>query len=187
MTMLLAFTPFLIFLVLERVVSVEVGLVGAAVTALALLGKDVLVHKQSAKVLEVGTVLLFGGLATYGATLHGAAWSTALVRLSVDGGLLAIVLVSLAIRRPFTLQYARESVPRELWTQPAFVRINYVITSVWAAAFAAIFASDVAWVMRPAMPTAVMIVVTLVAMAGAFKFTSWYPAYARGKMPQPAQ
>jgi hypothetical protein len=187
MSMLLAFTPFLVFLGLERLVGTEPGLIGAAVTALALLGKDVVVHKQSPKVLEVGTVLLFGGLAIYGVTLHGAAWSTATVRLSVDGGLLVIVLVSLAIRRPFTLQYARESVPREYWTQPLFVHINYVITAVWSAAFAAIFGSDVAWVLHPNLPTAVMIAVTLVAMGGAFKFTSWYPDHARGKMPQPAK
>jgi hypothetical protein len=187
MGMLLAFAPFLVFLALDRLVGTESGLIGAALTALALLGKDVVVRKQSPKVLEVGTVLLFGGLAAYGATLHGAAWSTALVRLSVDGGLLVIVLVSLAIRRPFTLQYARESVPRELWTQPRFVHINYVITAVWASAFAAILLSDIAWVMHPNIPTAVMIAVTLVAMGGALKLTSWYPDHARGKMPQPTK
>lgn len=186
MGMLLAFAPFLVFLALDRLVGTESGLIGAALTALALLGNGVVLRKQSPKVLEVGTVLLFGGLAAYGATLHGAAWPTAVVRLCVDGGLLLIVLVSLALRRPFTLQYARDSVPRELWTQPAFVHINYVITAVWAAAFAAIFGSDVASVMHPTMPTAVMVAVSLVATGGALKFTSWYPDYARGKSPQPA-
>ena len=187
MNILLAFTPFLVFLALERLVGVEAGLVGAAATALALLGKDVFVHRQSPKVLEVGTVLLFGGLATYGATSGAALSSPSVVRLSVDGGLLTIVLVSMAIGRPFTLQYARESVPRELWTQPLFVRINYVITSVWAAAFAAILASDIAWVVRPSLPAPFMIVVTVAATAGALKFTSWYPDRARGKMPQPTK
>jgi hypothetical protein len=69
------------------------------------------------KVLEVGSLALFGALLLY--TLIAAPdWTVATVRLAVDGGLLAIVLVSLAIGMPFTLQYARESVPKELWTSP---------------------------------------------------------------------
>lgn len=82
MNILLAFAPFLVFVVLERAVGVEPGLLGAAATALAFLLRDVLPRTQAPKVLEVGTVLLFGGLALYGA-LAGADWSTAGVRLAV--------------------------------------------------------------------------------------------------------
>ncbi len=51
--------------------------------------------------------------------------------------MLAISLLSLAIRRPFTLQYAREVVDAETAALPGFLKANYVITSAWAAAFAA--------------------------------------------------
>ena len=40
--------------------------------------------------------------------LAKAHWSIVAVRLAVDIGLFLIVLVSLAVRRPFTIQYARE-------------------------------------------------------------------------------
>ena len=50
------------------------------------------------------------------------------VRLRVDGGLLLIVLISLAIRKPFTLQYAREHTPKERWNDPGFIRSNVIIT-----------------------------------------------------------
>ena len=43
---------------------------------------------------------------------------------------------TLAIGRPFTLGIARRSVPEELWHNPRFLRMNTVITAVWAAAFA---------------------------------------------------
>ena len=66
------------------------------------------------------------------------------VRLAVDGGLLVIVLVSLAIGMPFTLQYARESVPKEFWTVPLFITTNQRITAAWAAAFAVMTAADAA-------------------------------------------
>ena len=81
------------------------------------------------KVLEVGSLLLFGLLLLY--TLIAAPhWSVATVRLAVDGGL-AIVLVSLAIGAPFTLQYARERVPKEYWASPLFLATNQRITGVW--------------------------------------------------------
>jgi hypothetical protein len=45
----------------------------------------------------------------------------------VDVGLLVIVVVSMAMRSPFTLKYAREQVPAELWNKPDFLHTNYVI------------------------------------------------------------
>ncbi len=79
------------------------------------------------------------------------------------------------MRQPFTLQYARETAPRELWEQPDFIRTNYVITTVWAAAFALMAAVDLAWVVTPNLPPQVVILVTVLAIAGAVKFTGWYP------------
>jgi hypothetical protein len=42
---------------------------------------------------------------------------------------------SIAVGRPFTLQYARESAPAEDWENPAFWRANPLISVVWALAF----------------------------------------------------
>ena len=43
---------------------------------------------------------------------------------TVDAGVLAIALLSLAIRLPFTLQYAREAVDPEVTLLPGFLRAN---------------------------------------------------------------
>jgi len=125
-------------------------------------------------VLEVGTALLFGGLAAYTLIVH-AAWSIPAVRLCADAGLLLVVLVSIAVRQPFTLQYAREQVSRELWNTPVFVRTNYIITAVWAAAFALMVAADLMMLYVPSLPTFVAIVVTILAILGAARFTSRQP------------
>ncbi len=93
----------------------------ATVVAVALLMRDLIARGKSGKVLEIGTALLFGGLAAYAIT-KGVTWSIVGVRLRVDAGLLLVVLISFAIRQPFTLQYAREQVTRELWNEPAFIR-----------------------------------------------------------------
>ena len=63
--------------------------------------------RQLAETLK-RNLIVFALLAAY-TWVTAAAWTVATVRLAVDGGLLAIVLVSLAIDRPFTLQYARAS------------------------------------------------------------------------------
>jgi hypothetical protein len=178
MGILLAFAPFIGFAIVERLVGPVQGLVCGALIATALLLRDVLMARRSAKVLEVGTVLLFAGLVVY-AVLAGASWSILGVRLRVDAGLLLIVLVSVAIRRPFTLQYAREQTPREQWNRPEFIRANYAITSVWALAFAVIVAADLVLLTLPEVPMRVGIIVTIVALVGAIRFATWYPDHLR--------
>ncbi len=81
--------------------------------AAALLARDAVSRERKVKVLEVGTVILFGALAVW-KLLGQVNWSIVDVRLRVDIGLLLIVLVSMALRRPFTLQYAREGTPKEI-------------------------------------------------------------------------
>ena len=109
------------------------------------------------------------------AVLGGPQWSIMGVRLRVDAGLLAIVLISMAVRRPFTLQYAREQVPQELWGSAEFIRTNYVITGVWALAFAVMVIADLILIYMPDLPHRYGIILTVVALYGAIKFTGWYP------------
>jgi hypothetical protein len=184
MNILLAFSPFLVFVVLERLIGVEPGLLGAVVTSLLLLTWDVVIRRRTPKVLEIGTMLLFGALALYGG-VTGAAWSIAGVRLAIDAGLLLIVLVSIAIGQPFTLQYARETAPPALWREPEFARVNVVITAVWAAAFAAMAIVDLVWLMIPTLPPRVVIIATVLALVGAVKFTGWYPDRKRAASARP--
>ena len=131
MGILLGFAPFIAFAILDWVMGPTQGLIAGALVSLALLLREWLSLKRVPKVLEIGTTILFGGLALY-AVSGAPTWSIVGVRLRVDVGLLLIVLVSIAIRRPFTLQYAKEQVPREMWDTARFRRINYVISAVWA-------------------------------------------------------
>jgi hypothetical protein len=101
------------------------------------------------------------------------------VRLAVDAGLLAIVLVSLAIGRPFTLQYAREQVPEQFWATPRFMAVNRAISSVWGGCFAVMVLADVAAEYAPAIPIWVDVAASVAAFVGALWFTRWYPARVR--------
>jgi hypothetical protein len=174
MGMLLAFAPFIGFALVDRLIGATEGLIAGAVISAILLLRDWLGAARAPKVLELGTVVLFGGLALY-ALLGGPTWSIIGVRLCVDAGLLLIVLVSIGLRRPFTLQYAREQVPRDLWDSPEFIRTNYVISGIWALAFAVLVAADLVLLCVPSLPPRIGIIATVLALVGALKFTAWYP------------
>jgi hypothetical protein len=180
MGILLAFTPFIVFAVVATYVGAAAGLICAALIAAGLMARDGLILGKSPKILEIGTVILFTVLALLVVTGLGQ-WSVMGIRLRVDGGLLAIALASLALRRPFTLQYAREQTPQEIWNHPLFVRTNYIITSVWTLAFVVMVAADVLMLYRPDVPTYIGVVATVAALVGAFRFTAWYPQHLRAR------
>jgi len=174
MNILLAFAPFIVFAVVDRFAGAMAGLASGALVAAALFLRAAISRDRKVKVLEVGTMILFGGLAIY-SLFESVSWTIVGVRLCVDTGLLLIVVVSMAIRQPFTLQYAREKVPQEAWSRPEFIRNNYIITAVWAAAFAVMVAADLMMLYLPAVPLSIGVWVTILSIFGAFQFTSWYP------------
>jgi uncharacterized membrane protein len=104
------------------------------------------------------------------------------VLLAVDAGLFAIALVSLLVGQPFTLQYARESVPKEFWTAPLFITTNQRITAAWAAAFAVMTAADAAAHYVEAIPLWIDVAASVAAFVGAVWFTRWYAAVVRRRV-----
>jgi hypothetical protein len=178
MEILLAFAPFFAYVAVELIANITAGLVAATLTSAALLLRSAFNPNRTVKVLELGTFLLFAGLVVY-AWFCRPTWPIPQIRLRVDGGLLFIVLVSMAIGKPFTLQYAREKVAPELWSTPAFIRTNYIITAVWAAAFTIIVLADLTLIHMPDMPVRRAVIITILALYGAAKFTAWYPTRKR--------
>jgi Na+/H+ antiporter NhaD/arsenite permease-like protein len=176
MNLLLAFAPFILFVAVEHLVGIQAGLIAGAAAAAVLLARDLLKPGRSVKLLEIGTFLLFGGLSLLVPTIGGD-WSIAGVRLRVDAGLLLIVLLSMVFGRPFSLQYARESVDRQQWDSPEFVRTNYVISAAWAVAFGVLVLADVVMDFMPGLPTAGSVLATVLALVAAAWFTGWYPQH----------
>jgi hypothetical protein len=178
MGILLALAPFIAFAIIDRLVGGMAGLIAGTVVSGLLVLRDWISPGRAPKLLEIGTVFLFGGLTLY-AVLAAPIWSIMGVRLRVDSGLLLIVLASLALSRPFTLQYAREQVARDLWDSPEFIRTNTIITAVWALAFAVMVVADLVLLYAPELPPRIGIIATILAIYGAFKFTAWYPERER--------
>jgi intracellular septation protein A len=177
MNIFLGFGPFILFAALMRLGDVLFALIAAAaLSALLILRKRR--RGKSIKILEAGTAVLFGALAIFSAVARYD-WSIFEARLAVDLGLLIIVLGSIAARRPFTMQFAREEVAEEYWATPQFIATNYRISIVWGLAFLVMVLADIVMAYFPAIPLSVGIAVTILALAGAIWFTRWYPQRVR--------
>jgi hypothetical protein len=176
--MLLAFAPFIIFAVMDHLAGPKIALACGLLAAALVFGRNLISPGRTTKILEFGTVILFAVLLLY-TIFQGPVLSVIVVRLWVDAGLLLIILFSLLLRRPFTLQYARELVEPELWNHPEFIRTNTIITAAWALAFAVMVLAETALLCVPGIPRRLGVIVIAAALAAAFKFTSWYPERRR--------
>jgi hypothetical protein len=110
------------------------ALVALAMTVLVVVRQRMRGEQFDALIIEIGSGVFFAGLVLLAfvapeSVLLG--YSTALS----SAALAVIAWGSLAIRHPFTLGIAKQSTPAELWDQPGFVRVNVIITLVWAASF----------------------------------------------------
>lgn len=92
----------------------------------------------SVKLMEIFDLLFFAGFAIVGAlagpdTINWLeTWAGEITNVS----LMLFVVITILIRQPFTLQYAKEETDPQYWQSPIFLRINYTISWVWAGAFA---------------------------------------------------
>jgi hypothetical protein len=179
MGLFLILAPFGAFNLLMMVAPTAVSLFGAATLAFGIVGYDIL-RGGSVKLLATGSVLLFGALGGY-ITLIDGSFGAAAVRLAVDSGVLALALLSLAIRLPFTLQYARERIDPEIVKLPHFVRVNYILTWAWTGAFLLMLVADMLAVYIPSLPLWLGMAIAFAARNSAVYFTRWYPKYRRSK------
>jgi hypothetical protein len=177
MMMLFILAPFGAFATLMLVTSATVSLFAAAGVAAATIAYDLL-RGGSIKMLAAGSAIVFSALGGYLAFVDSG-WSNPAVRLAVDGGVLLIALLSIAIRFPFTLQYARESVDTETRKLPGFMRANYVITWAWTAAFLLMVLTNILMIYLPSLPLWAGLAIALAARNGAVLFTKWYPKHRR--------
>jgi hypothetical protein len=177
MNVLVGFIPFAAFAVLDSWLGTALALAVASALAGIAAARDRL-RRRSAKLLDLGAFVLFGALAVV-TLASGHEPGVLAVRARVDAGILAIVVLSLAVGRPFTLDYAKERVPESVWGRPEFLAVNNRITRVWAGAFAAMLGADLAMLYVAACPLWLGIAVSVGALAAAAYATTVIPRRAR--------
>lgn len=139
----LALAPWAVFGALAE----RSALTTAAVCALIL---SLLVAVRSArsgglKILEVGAVVAFAGLAVAIALADPttADWLARYAR-AISAALLALIAFGSLLMVPFTEQYARAAVPASQWSSPEFKQINRGLTAMWGFVFTLMVPAHVA-------------------------------------------
>src|ERR1700687_1725153 len=184
MTIFLILAPYGAFATLMVVTTAAMSLFASAAICLMVMAYDAF-RGRSPKMLGAGSVVLFVALGGY-LTLVDSSLSSSAVKLTVDAGVLAISLASLAIRQPFTLQYAREVVDAETAVLPGFLKANYVITWAWTLAFLLMLMANVLMIYVPGLPLWSGLAIAFAARNTAVYFTKWYPKHRREKLARQA-
>ena len=126
--LLLTFAPWLAFMIIGPH-SLAVGLL----VALALSVVMGVTGLHRGVVLWSG--LLFFSYATVSVALLNDMWTARHMSVLANSFLAASSWLGIAIKKPFSLDYARDHTDPSLWTNPDFIRTNVIITAAWAAAF----------------------------------------------------
>jgi hypothetical protein len=179
MSILLAFTPFILFAILERVGPLALALAAGAIAAAVLSIRD---WRQTGtlKLLDAGAFVLFGGLALL-VFVADVRMSVMLVRVVVDSGLVLIAAGSLAVGRPFTLAYTPNAMPAEPTARRIFMRTHAIVTLVWTLAFLTLVGADALIEWAPEVPPVVGIGLIVAAFFGAIRFSKLYPERVRAQ------
>jgi hypothetical protein len=133
-----------------------------------------------ALILESSTIAYFAVLTAVAfASPHSGLhhWTGALSM----GWLALTAWTTLALRRPFTLGIARRQAPQEVWDSPVFVRINVVLTTVWAAAFT-LTAAALSAISGADLGSGVSIPVQVAGFVLPALFTARYPDRVRARL-----
>jgi hypothetical protein len=124
----LGFVPWIVFSVVAQRLDANgvawSATIAVAMTVVALVAAR---RKHGPTFLSLASLVLFGAIAVVGFVGGPGVdrwlfeWGRPLV-----GVVLGLLVLATASVRPFTAEYARQSVPREYWGSPTFRRINTV-------------------------------------------------------------
>jgi hypothetical protein len=175
--LLLAFLPWLTFLVIAHgsLFRLKLGL-GIALALSIVMG---IAKLHRGIILWIG--LLFFICATLAVVVFDNMWTVQHMGILANGALAAATWLTVAIKRPFTLDYAREHTDPSLWDTWPFIKTNMIITSVWGLAFTVnaalawgkmehLFLSDLAYE-----------IVSYALLIATAAFTTWYPKHVRSQ------
>jgi hypothetical protein len=179
MTIFLILAPYGAFAFLMLVTSATVSVFAAAAICLAVIAFD-MARGRSIKILGAGSVIVFTAIGGY-LTLIDSSLSVSGAKFAVDTGIFLVTLLSIAIRFPFTLQYALEVVDAETARQPGFIRANYIITWAWAGSMLLMMIGNIALIYVPGLPLWSGLLIAFAARNSAVYFTKWYPKYRKAK------
>jgi hypothetical protein len=179
MNLVVGFAPFILFTILSRL-SVDLALWVAFAAAFVVTIRD-FVESPSLRLLDAGSFALFALLAL-GRGFLDPNLSLAAVRFIAALSLFLLLGLPLALKRPFSVDYARLDEREAGWPPALFLRVNVLVSGAWVMAFAIMAAADGAVAFDAGLPLYGSIAISVVALAAAVTFTLRYPALAAKRL-----
>lgn len=163
------FLPWILFFIFvgHNLHQLELAVLLAAVTSILFEYKRL----KLGFILSWGTVLFFVFMFV-AVVLFKNEWIATHTWLFSDSALAAIAWISIFLRKPFTMQYAKLEVSSDKWQHPLFLKINYILTIFWGMIFLCNLALH--------MINANQIISWLLPIL-AIWFTRWFPNWYREK------
>ena len=129
--LLLGFAPWLAFLFIahDSLFRLKVGLIVALLLSIVM----GLMRLHRGVILWVG--LVFFSCSTLAVVWLENMWTMRHMGILANSAMALATWYTMAVKRPFTMDYAREHTDPALWSHPAFLRTNMIITSAWASCF----------------------------------------------------
>lgn len=173
--LLLGFAPWLAFLFIahDSLLRLKVGLLVALALSIAM----GLMRLHRGVILWVG--LAFFSSATLAVVWLENMWTVRHMGVLANSAMAVATWYTVAARRPFTMDYARDHTPPALWGHPAFLRANMIITAVWGACFTT--SAILAWLKmsRHDLPDWEYEVISYTFMFVGVVFSTWYPEHLK--------
>jgi hypothetical protein len=173
--LLLAFLPWISFLVIAHggMLRLKIGLVVALVLSVAM----GVARLHRGVILWAG--LLFFIYSTLAVVAFDNMWTARHMGVLANGMLAASTWLTVVLKRPFTLEYAREHVDPSLWSDPLFVKTNVILTSLWGSIFTV--NAVLAWgkMEQFILPELAYEIISYTLLVGTVVFTNWYPKHVR--------
>jgi len=178
-----SFAPWIAFAAGSAIGDWRYGAAAGLVTGVVVLAQQRRGH--GVELLTAVTTAFFAVILPTAITHPNAGIRQYMAALSL-GTLGAAATASLIVRKPFTLAIARQSTPAELWDHPLFLRVNAVITSVWAASF--VVAAAVCAALAHQYPEVVplWVIAQVIGFVVPAYFTRVYPDRVRARLLGPA-
>lgn len=174
---LLGFLPWILFYVLPHnsLKELKLGLTGLLILAILVSYKDL----KRKFILSWCTLIFFTFIFTTIVIFNINILAT-YMGILVNVALTLVTLGSLAVGKPFTLQYARLEVPKERWAHPSFTFINQVITFAWGVSFSFNLGVNIVQRIHP-LSLLTMNILLHSSTLSALIFTLWFPKWYRKK------
>lgn len=136
----IALVPWVLFTLITQHGSLKAAAIAALAAAVVIALPSLTAGRP--KALELGAVLAFAGftVVAFSADPATSAWVARYAR-AIAAGVLALISFSSLLLTPLTEQYAKESLPRQLWSSPRFKQINRRLTLMWSWVFVAMVPS----------------------------------------------